>query len=97
MSRSKALPTITDPVTRHTDRTEEPGPIGSAKPCLSIRKHHNTCLEHDAKHLRVVLVQDVLDEIHELGTKHLLDAGAGRAIVDALGGSTFDRAPGFGE
>lgn len=60
-----------------------------------VREYDNACLEGDAKHRRVVFVRDILDEIHELGAEHLLDAGGGRLVVDVLKGSTFDGAAGL--
>jgi hypothetical protein len=54
-------------------------------------------LERNAKHRNLVFTRDVLDEIHELGTEHFPDEGAGRMIVDVLRRSVFDGAAGISE
>ena len=62
-----------------------------------IREYNGACLERDAEYRRVVFVRDVLDEINKLGTEHLLDASAGRAVIVVWERPTFDGAAGFSE
>ena len=63
----------------------------------TVGEHDGARLECDAKHSRVVFVGDILNEVYELGTEHLLDPGADHTVVDAMEGSGLYGAAGLSE